>query len=147
MIPASSRIRNSLNLSLKLFLIGRFCPFPVSPSCPSSNLLSIISGLLFTVAIEDAVFLLSPLLFGEGNGGEVTVSFGVEVFLDSQENGLVNFLVADGAGGGGWEPDRCGCGGGAHGTDGSTPESPCREGFAFLGGGAGFEFSAHDGVS
>ncbi len=102
--------------------------------------------MLFTVAIEDTVFLRSPPLFGEGIGGEVTVSFGVEVFLDSQENGLVNFLVAAGAGGGGWEP-WCGCGGGAHGTDGSTPDSPCREGFVFLGGGVGFEFSTNNGVS
>lgn len=56
------------------------------------------------VAMEEAVFLRSALLFGEGNGGDVTVSFGCEVFLDSQENGLVNFLVGAGAGGGRLEP-------------------------------------------
>jgi hypothetical protein len=67
-------------------------------------LLNIISGLLFIVAIDEAVFLRSPLLFGEGKGGDVAVSFGVEAFLDSQENGLVSFLVANGAGGGIWEP-------------------------------------------
>jgi hypothetical protein len=67
-------------------------------------LLSIISGLLFIVAIDEAVFLRSPLLFGDVKGGDVTVSFGVEAFLDNQENGLVSFLVADGAGGGSWEP-------------------------------------------
>lgn len=103
-IPASSRIRKSLNLSLRLFLIGRLCPFAPSPSWPSSSLLNIISGLLFIVAIDEAVFLRSPLLFGEGKGGDVAVSFGVEAFLDSQENGLVSFLVANGAGGGIWEP-------------------------------------------
>jgi hypothetical protein len=63
-------------------------------------LLNIISGLLLIVAMEEAVFLRSPLLFGEGNGGDVTVSFAVDVFLESQENGLVNFLVGAGAGGG-----------------------------------------------
>lgn len=103
-IPASSRIRRSLNLSLRLFLVGRLFPFVPSPSCPSSNLLNIISGLLLMVAMEEAVFLRSALLFSEGNGGDVTVSFGCEVFLDSQENGLVNFLVGAGAGGGRLEP-------------------------------------------
>lgn len=68
------------------------------------------------------------------------------MFLESQENGLVSFLVADGAGGGGWDP-WCDCGGGAHGTEGSTPESPCSDGFAFLGGGTGFEFSVDDSVN
>jgi hypothetical protein len=63
-------------------------------------LLNIISELLLIVAMEEAVFLRSPLLFGEGNGGDVTDSLGVEVFLESQENGLVNFLVGAGAGGG-----------------------------------------------
>jgi hypothetical protein len=67
-------------------------------------LLNIISGLLFIVVMEEAVFLRSPLLFGEGKGGDVMVSFGVEVFLESQENGLVSFLVGAGAGAGRWEP-------------------------------------------
>jgi hypothetical protein len=92
------------------------------------------------VAIDETVFLRSPLVFGEVNGGDVMVSLGVEVFLESQENGLVNFLVGAGAGGGRWELEG-GCGGGAHGIEGSTPERPCSEGFAFLGGGRGFEFS------
>jgi hypothetical protein len=103
-------------------------------------LLSIISGLLLIVAIDETVFLRSPLVFGEVNGEDVMVSLGVVVFLESQENGLVSFLVGAGAGGGRWELG-CGCGGGAHGIEGSTPERPCREGFAFLGGGIGFEFS------
>lgn len=57
----------------------------------------------------------------------MTFSFGAEVFLDSHENGLVNFLVtgagaarfagAGGAGGGG--------GGGENGTSGRAPERPC----------------------
>jgi len=139
-IPASSRIRSSLNLSLKLFLVGRLCASPTSPSCPSSNLLSIISGLLLIVAIDETVFLRSPLVFGEVNVGDVMVSLGVEVFLESQENGLVSFLVGAGAGDVRWEL-ACGCGGGAHGIEGSTPERPCREDFAFLGGGIGLEFS------
>lgn len=50
--------------------------------------------------MEEAVFLRSLLLFGEGNGGDVTLSFGCDVFLDSQENGLVSFLVGGGAGAG-----------------------------------------------
>lgn len=89
-MPASSRIRNSLNLSRKLFLAGRFVPLVPSDSLPSSNLLNINSGLLPTVAIEDAVFLRS--LFGEGRGGEVTASLGVDVFRESHEKGLVSFL-------------------------------------------------------
>jgi hypothetical protein len=75
------------------------------------------------VAMEETVFLRSAPVFGEGRGGDVTDSFGCEVFLDSQENGLVNFLVGGGAGAGRLEP-WCGCGGADHGTDGSTPDNP-----------------------
>jgi hypothetical protein len=67
-------------------------------------LLNIISGLLLIVAMEETVFLRSPLAFGEDNGGDMTLSFGCEAFLDSQENGLVNFLVGGGAGAGRLEP-------------------------------------------
>ena len=50
------------------------------------------------VAIEDAVFLRSPV-FGECGGGEVTDSFAVDVLRESQEKGPVNFLPG-GAGAG-----------------------------------------------
>ncbi len=60
--------------------------------------------MLLIVAMEEAVFLRSEAVFGEVNGGDATASFGCEVFLDSQENGLVNFLVGGGAGAGRLEP-------------------------------------------
>ena len=132
-IPASSRIRNSLNLSRKLFLPGR--PF-ISNSLPSSNLLSIISGLLPTVVTEDIVFLRSPFP-GEVSDGDMTGSFGAELFRDNQENGIVNFLVGAGAGGdkltfgGAW-------GGGDHGIDGRTPDRPCSPVLTDLCGSGGF---------
>lgn len=58
-IPASSRIRKSLNLSFKLFLEGRMGA--LSGSGASSSLPNIISGLLLTVTIEEAVFRRSSL--------------------------------------------------------------------------------------
>lgn len=71
-----------------------------------------------TVAIEEAVFLLS--LLGEGSGCGIA-SF-VE-FRESQEKGLVNFR---GGAAGAAECDAAGgaCGGGDHGTDGSLPDRP-----------------------
>jgi hypothetical protein len=138
-IPASSLIRKSLNLSLRLFLVDRLLPL-LSDSCPSSNLLNIISGLLFNVVIEEAVFLRSPLL-GAGNGGDWTVSF-VEDPRESHANGLVSFLVGTtgvgrvallGAGGA--------AGGAPQGTEGRTPDKPCSDGFVDRGGGGGGVFS------
>lgn len=72
------------------------------------------------MAIEDAVFLRVSLS-GDGNG--VGLSFCCDVFRESQEKGLVNFLV------GGAGVDRVfdvggGAGGGDQGTDGRAPESP-----------------------
>ena len=93
-IPASSRIRMSLNRSFKLFLLPPFTPL-VSPS--SSSLLSIISGLLVRVATELAVFLL-----GETAGGEVAVASLAE-FLESQEKGLVSLRGGGRSTGGGCE--------------------------------------------
>jgi len=107
-----------------------------SGSCPSSNLLNIISGLLLIVAIEDAVFLRSPV-FGDGNGGYVVCSLGAEVFRESHENGLVNFLVGGGAGGGRLVCEVGAVGGGDQGTDGRTPESPWRAVFVVFAGGLG----------
>lgn len=78
------------------------------------------------------MFLRSP---GDGIGGETAASFGCEVFRDNHENGLVNFLVGAGAGTGN-AAGVCGWGGGAHGTEGSLPESPCR-GDLFGGRGGG----------
>jgi hypothetical protein len=138
-MPASSLIRRSLNLSFKLFLEGRLPES--SGSCASSNLLSIISGLLLSVRIEDEVFLRSSWL--AGIGGEVGVSLGTDVFRESQENGLVRLLLAAGAVGVGFG-DGCGCcvcravGGGPHGTEGRTPDKPCREGLEDLVGRTGF---------
>jgi hypothetical protein len=47
--------------------------------------------LLPTVRTEDCVFLRS-VLFAEGMGGDVGVSLGVDVFRESQANGLVMLL-------------------------------------------------------
>lgn len=95
-----------------------------SDSSPSSSLLSIISGLLATVAIEDTVFLRSSALL-EGGTGEVTGSFGAaDVFRESQEKGLVNFLDGGGAGPPCIIEAGGACGGGDQGPDGSTPDSP-----------------------
>lgn len=67
----------------------------------------------------------------------MTASFCVEVFRESQEKGLVNFREGGGAG----RFDAAGTfGGGAHGTEGRTPESPCNDGLLDLAGKAGFEF-------
>jgi hypothetical protein len=88
------------------------------------------------VAIEEAVFLRS----GEIGGGDITVSFCADVFRESHENGLVNFRDGGGAGAGRFDAAGT-CGGGAHGTDGRTPESPCNDGLADFGGRAGFESS------
>lgn len=89
LMPASSRMRSSLNLSLRLCLV----PFtPSSPSPSSSSLLSIISGLLVRVAIELAVFRLGEI----AAGGETAES--LDEFLESQdEKAVVSFR----AGGGG----------------------------------------------
>ena len=131
-IPASSRIRNILNLSRRLFRTGRLFPTGTSPPCPSSSLLNIISGLLWRVFIELAVFLRS-LLLGEGSGGDTTGSFAV--FRESHENGLVSFLVG-GAGIDRGAAEGGGGGGGAHGTAGKAPDNPVK-GFADRGGGMG----------
>ena len=69
----------------------------------------------------------------------------VDVFRESQENGLVKLLlvvivVEVGVGPGG----ICGCGavgGGPQGTEGRTPDSPCRDGLEFLAGRGGLAFS------
>jgi hypothetical protein len=72
-------------------------------------LLIIISGLLPTVAVEEAV-LRRRWFPGGGNGGDVTLSLGCcEEFLVNHENGLVNFLLGAGAGGKWFEAV---CGGG-----------------------------------
>jgi hypothetical protein len=95
-------------------------------------LLSINSGLLFKVAIDEAVFLRSV---DGGNGGDVTDSFPDDAFRDSHEKGLVSFLLG-GAGFGDFE--NAGGGGGApHGTDGSAPESPMSADFTGAFGGSG----------
>lgn len=137
-IPASSLIRTSLNLSLRLLRAGLLLPFTPSVSFPSSNLPNIISGLLPIVAIEDAVFLRS---FGDGRGGDWTLSFDWE-FRDSQANGLVNFLVG-GGGAGRVAGATCAWGGAAQGTDGRAPDRPCSTGTGFVdrGGGGGGVFS------
>jgi hypothetical protein len=90
------------------------------------------------VAIDEAVFLRS--LFGEGKVGGWTVSLGV-AFRDSQEKGLVSFLVG-GGGAGRLEGAGGAVGGAPHGTEGRTPDSPCNDGFIFRGGGGGGVFSA-----
>ncbi len=46
-----------------------------------------------------------------------------EVFLEGQENGLVNFLAGGGAGAG-RAADELGWGGGDQGIDGSMPDNP-----------------------
>lgn len=81
--PASSRIRTILKRSFRL--VG-LLPLPAS----SSNLLSIISGLLFRVATELVVFLRRDC------GGEVSLSL-IPELRESQENGLVSLRL--GAGG------------------------------------------------
>lgn len=137
-IPASSLIRSSLNLSLRLFLIGRpFAPV-VCPSSPSSSLLNIISGLLLIVAIEEAVFLRSSLL-GDGNGGGASFE---EVLRESHENGLVSFLVGGAGAGRDVGFDGGACGGGDHGTVGKEPDSPWRADIADFGGSGGGDFAA-----
>jgi hypothetical protein len=124
-MPASSRMRRSLNRSFKLFREGRL--YEASPSGFSSSLPSIISGLLPTVTIEEDVFLRSSLL-GGATGGEGEVSFAVDVFRESHEKGLVRLLLAvTGKGVGFGLGDACGCGafgGGPHGTEGRTPDRP-----------------------
>lgn len=85
--------------------------------------------------MEDAVFRRS----GETGGGDVTDSFCVDVFLESQENGLVNFREGGGPGAGRFVVAGT-CGGGAKlATEGRIPESPCNEGLADLWGKAGLE--------
>lgn len=120
-MPASSRIRKSLNLSFRLFREGRL--LEPSGSWVSSSLPNIISGLLLIVMIEEVVFLRSSLC-GGGTGGGGEVSFVLEVFRESQENGLVKLLLAAiGVGSG----DICcwgAAGGGPHGTEGRTPAKP-----------------------
>lgn len=86
------------------------------------------------MVIDEAVFLRSPW-FGDGKGGDWTVSLGVE-FRESQANGLVNFLVG-GGGAGRFAGAGGGCGGAPHGTDGRAPDKPCKDGFVFRGGGGG----------
>lgn len=68
----------------------------------------------------------------------MTYSFCADVFRESQEKGLVNFRDGGGAGAGRFDAVGT-CGGRAHGTDGSTPESPCSDGLAVFGGRAGLE--------
>jgi hypothetical protein len=77
--------------------------------------------LLPIVAIDEAVFRLS--VFGEGSGGETTDSLFDVVFLESQENGLVNFLEG-GAGVGIFAVGGGGGGGKKRSTDGSAPDKP-----------------------
>jgi hypothetical protein len=136
-MPASSRIRAILNLSLRLFLAGRLFPLVASDSWPSSSLLNIISGLLPTVAIDEFVFRRCPL--GDIRGGEVTVSFCCEVLRESQEKGLVSFLVGGAAAKLLEDCVEGGGGGGAQGIDGSAPDSPCSDPLDDLGGRGGFE--------
>ena len=70
-------------------------PFTSDPSVTSSSLLSIISGLLVSVAIELVVFLLDVAFVG---GETITGSFACPELRDIQEKGLVNFRVgAEGA--------------------------------------------------
>lgn len=80
---------------------------------------------------EEAVFLRS-FVFGEGKGGDIIGSFAV--LRESHENGLVNFLVTGVGAGNVVEVGACG--GGAHGTEGRTPDNPCTAGF-FGSGAAG----------
>lgn len=96
-MPASSRRRTILNLSRKLFLDRRTPPFAPVEGFSSSNLLSIISGLLVSVAIELAVFRLGEPVVVKAGGA--TFSLAPE-FRDSQENGLVIFLAGGGGGSG-----------------------------------------------
>lgn len=90
------------------------------------------------------MFLRSSLL-GGGIGGEGVVSFATVVFRESHENGLVRLLLAVvGKGVGVGLGDVCGCGafgGGPHGTEGRTPDRPCREGLEVLAGRVGLGFS------
>lgn len=105
---------------------------------------SIISGLLLIVTIEEDVFLRSSL-FGGGIGGDGEVSFVVDVFRDSQEKGLVKLLLGMtgvGVGVGTGDTDCCrAAGGGPQGTEGRTPDKPCREGLEVLAGRGGLVFS------
>lgn len=115
----------------------------LSGSGASSNFPNIISGLLLTVTIDEAVFRRSSLCCGIG--GEKEASLAVEVFRESQENGLVKLLfVVIGVGVGVGPGDICGCGalgGGPQGTEGRTPDRPCRDGLEFLAGRGGLVFS------
>jgi len=90
-------------------------------------LIIIISGLLATVAVEEAV-LRRRWFPGGGNGGDVALSLGCcEEFLVSHENGLVSFLLGASAGGI-WLEAVCvgggGGGGGDQGIDGNAPDKP-----------------------
>jgi len=88
-------------------------------------LLSIISGLLLNVAIDEVVFLLSVENDVGGKGGEVTESFAADVLRESHEKGLVSVLPG-GAGVGSFDIAGAG-GGGDHGTEGSAPDKPINE--------------------
>jgi hypothetical protein len=102
-------------------------------------LLSIISGLLLSVAIDEVVFRLSVEIDVGGRGGDVTDSFGADVFRDSHENGLVSFLPGAASAG---SFDVAGPeGGGDHGTEGSAPDNPMSEDVRDDLGGSGAFFS------
>jgi hypothetical protein len=115
-MPASSRILSSLNLSRRLPWLDRL----VDVMSPSSSILpSVCSGLLPRVLIEAPVFLRSD------TGGGETSAFLLELLRDSHANGLVSFRATGGAGMG----FSCAGGGGGGGnlTGGIAPEKPCSE--------------------
>ncbi len=61
------------------------------------------------------------------------------MFRESQENGLVNFRGGGGARVVKFDAAETCRGGAAHGTDGRTPESPCKEDLVDLWGKFGLD--------
>ena len=118
LMPASSRILNALNFSRKVCLPG-------SPR--SSNAFSVSSGLLPSVDIDVAVFLLASMAPVAGRDGD-RGSLAAEVVLENQPNGVATFraVVVDGGWGEGSRPlvDSLRGGGAPHGTEGNEAEKP-----------------------
>lgn len=146
LIPASSLIRSILKRSRRVFCGGPLGPgLELPDSLLSSNRLSINSGLLPIVFIEEAVLRRSSA--EAGAGGAEAASLLPDVCLESHENGPVNFR--DGGVGVGMVcfeeagPE----GGGPHGIEDKEPESPCERKGSFGGGSAGCAVSSVEVVS
>ena len=103
------------------------------PSFSSSSLLSIISGLLVSVAIELAVFLRPEV----ETGGVEFASLSLLEARVSQEKGLVSFRVDGGGGGSSLDVGRSFAGGG--GATAAVGGIGLREGDVSAGGDQGME--------